>query len=364
MAISNVASVTPADADLLQSIASAAAEGKLDPEEAIKALEAEVAALEAVKPPEKPQRLTSALIAQRCVEATELARLSQDDIAQRVLGLTRLRLDRLRLDSMDGLDVCNGATHVMLQHNMLRQIEDLTFFNKLQYLVVSHNQLETLSGLTHLKSLQYLDATYNRIEMADPKALPTELMALELTGNPCADRRDYRTTLLEALPELLWLDDVRVSAKERGLEEHEEDEEGEEGEDEDEDEEDEDEDEDEDDEDEQQEAAGAGSTGEVPSMFLSGAKAAIAAELAQVDSLLEHAGSPDLTTQLPPPPPAAEVSSEPDIASDPAALYNKALEAYGVNKDVESTQAKVRAIHERVRARREELQRLEAAREE
>ena len=360
MAISNVASVTPADADLLQSIASAAAEGKLDPEEAIKALEAEVAALEAVKPPEKPQRLTSALIAQRCVEATELARLSQDDIAQRVLGLTRLRLDRLRLDSMDGLDVCNGATHVMLQHNMLRQIEDLTFFNKLQYLVVSHNQLETLSGLTHLKSLQYLDATYNRIEMADPKALPTELMALELTGNPCADRRDYRTTLLEALPELLWLDDVRVSAKERGLEEDEEGEEGEEGEG---DEESEGEDEEDEDEDEQREPAGAGSAGEVPSTFLSGAKAAIAAELAQVDSLLEHAGTPDLATQLPPPPPAAEVSSQPDIALDPAALYNKALEAYGVNKDVESTQAKVRAIHERVRARREELQRLEAARE-
>eukprot|EP00320_Phaeocystis_rex_P013693 CAMPEP_0119096708 /NCGR_PEP_ID=MMETSP1178-20130426/173702_1 /TAXON_ID=33656 /ORGANISM="unid sp, Strain CCMP2000" /LENGTH=65 /DNA_ID=CAMNT_0007080609 /DNA_START=14 /DNA_END=208 /DNA_ORIENTATION=- len=63
------------------------------------------------------------LIAERCLDKAEREQLSAEESAERVIGLTRLRLDRLRIKSMDGLELCNGATHVYLQHNLLCKIE-------------------------------------------------------------------------------------------------------------------------------------------------------------------------------------------------------------------------------------------------
>ena len=105
-------------------------------------------------PPSKPRLLTMRLIAERCLDKAELEQLSAEESAERVIGLTHLRLDRLRIGSMDGLELCNGATHIHLQHNLLREIESLDFFNALQFLVLAHNQLEALDGLAHLAKLQ------------------------------------------------------------------------------------------------------------------------------------------------------------------------------------------------------------------
>merc|ERR1719502_2426586 len=100
----------------------------------------------------------------------------------------------------------------MLQHNLLTTIDGLEFFAQLKYLVVSHNSLTEVSGVSHLQSLQYLDASHNRIEHApDARVLPDALMALELTANPCAEAEGYRARLVDALPRLLFLDDVRIS---------------------------------------------------------------------------------------------------------------------------------------------------------
>ena len=88
---------------------------EFDQAELLKALEEEEAALlDEVVAPVKPQRLTIQLIAERCIDRSELAALSSDDLAERLLTFQRLRLDRLRLGSMDGLDVCNAATHLHL----------------------------------------------------------------------------------------------------------------------------------------------------------------------------------------------------------------------------------------------------------
>ena len=91
--------------------------------------------------PVKPQRLTPTLIANRCLTPEEAsASRGADALAEQLMGLTRLRLDRLRLDSMDGLDICSGsATHLQLQHNLLTGLDGLEFFDQLQYLVVAHN---------------------------------------------------------------------------------------------------------------------------------------------------------------------------------------------------------------------------------
>jgi hypothetical protein len=356
------------------------AEGRLDPEAAIQLLEAEIAKLEAAPAPEKPQRLTTALIASRNIDPVELRKLSSDDVAQRVLGLTRLRLDRLRLNSMDGIDVCNGATHVHLQHNRLRTIEDLSFFDKLQYLVISHNHLDEISGIAHLKALQYLDASYNAVAAVDASALPMHLMALELTGNPCATRDGYRAGLVEALPSLVFLDEVRISKRERreALGEpapQDEDEEEDEEEDEDEDEEEEDEEDEEEDEEvvvvdaaaKHTIAAGHPSAEEeniAPSAYLRGAKAAVDSQLAQVDALLEKAGLPPSVALLPTMPIAPSRAALEDVAAvaamDPSALYERALELYGVNADADATRSKMKAISERTQARMAELRQQSA----
>ena len=101
----------------------------------------------------------------------------------------------------------------------------------------------------------------------------------------------------------------------------------------------------------------------VASTFLSDARAAVDAELAQVDALLHQAGVSASAAELLPPMPTVNETSAglatgapPWSESDVSALYDRALEVYGVHANAEATQAKVRAIHERVQARRAALQ--------
>ena len=178
-------------------------------------LAAEAEAEAAAPPPRrKPRVLTMKLIADRCLPPEE--RGGGEAMADSLLSLTRLRLDRLELGSMDGLDVCNGAQHVYLQHNRISRIEGLEFFSDLRFLVLGANEIEAIEGLAHLRALEYLDLSQNRIADAAAQELPAELRALDLYGNPCAREPGYRRALVGALPALFRLDDVAVSARERG----------------------------------------------------------------------------------------------------------------------------------------------------
>eukprot|EP00700_Malawimonas_jakobiformis_P001951 EC722872.1.p1 GENE.EC722872.1~~EC722872.1.p1 ORF type:complete len:78 (+),score=1.15 EC722872.1:128-361(+) len=60
-------------------------------------------------------RITPALIAKRCVRREVLERGSEEEIANEVLNVTRIRLDREQLTEIDGLDCLNDATHLYLQ---------------------------------------------------------------------------------------------------------------------------------------------------------------------------------------------------------------------------------------------------------
>jgi hypothetical protein len=396
---------------------------------------AEAGAREDAEPePIKPQRLTPTLIASRCLSPDEAsASRGADALAEQLMGLTRLRLDRLRLDSMDGLDICSGsATHLQLQHNLLTCIDGLEFFDQLQYLVVAHNQLTDLSGVSHLRKLLSLDASCNRIARVDAKAcLPPQLLSLELSGNPCAGdddgaasssaaaggaaggaaaaaapsaaagsgsaggsagESDYRRLIIRGLPKLLYLDEVRISNRERRLAGGE----GAEGlteaddESSDEDDDDEEEDEEEEEGDEAEAVGGDGAAtagGEEEgqqedgaaalesSSYLSGAKAHVEQQLREVDALLASSGYDLKSPSFTPRPtsrgddrlggdrPAGGGGGDGGggdggggaDAMDTDALYKKALELYGVNADVQSTQAKIRAIQERTRQRRREF---------
>ena len=329
----------------------------------------------------KPQKITATLIASSNLEK-EALQLDADALSDRLMDLKRLRLDRLRIDSMDGLDLCSEkCTHLMMQHNWLTEIDGLQFFDKLQYLVLSHNRLTIIDGVSHLRSLQYLDASHNEIaRVPRPSSqLPCDsLMALELNGNPCAEIDGYRAQLISGLPKLLYLDEVRITNTDRGLESEDDGEEGEE---------------DGEEEYEEEEEEEAASPAPIGGQRLEGARAQVEAQLAQVDALLMQSGydinaaeEQQQSGGLPASPSAARVQAqveelevqlsqtlEPKAAEntavpgdgsdgeplDPVALYSKALEMYGVNADVQATQDKISAIKGRMQERRREFAALQ-----
>ena len=84
--------------------------------------------------------------------------------------------------------------------------------------------------------------------------------------------------------------------------------------------------------------------------YLSGAKAQVDAQLAAVDKLLVESGY-EVGTQ----PATDEEGGGGALDNDPGALYNRALEMYGVNADATSTQEKIAAIKQRAEERRKEF---------
>ncbi|KAL1529651.1 hypothetical protein AB1Y20_000592 [Prymnesium parvum] len=300
-----------------------------DQAELLKALEEEEASSNAEKAPLKPARLTLQMIAERCIDPKELPTLSADALADRMLTIQRLRLDRLRLGSMEGLDVCNAATHLHLQHNLITTIEGLDFFDRLQYLVVAHNHLAQLEGLKHLATLQYLDASHNKIvAVAWKRDLPPSLMAVELQGNPCANQSGYRKSALASLPSLMVLDEERATIKELiaagrpGLPheeyEDEEDEESEEGEDE-----------------EGEDEEGGGEEGQAEEGEEAGnEEVGMEVQSEMADELYSTVG----------------YQSNADLPSfaDTEALYSMAMSAHGADDNSEIFKSKVNAARERV----------------
>ncbi|KAJ1636511.1 hypothetical protein T492DRAFT_861460 [Pavlovales sp. CCMP2436] len=86
-------------------------------------------------PPSKPTRITPCMIAESAgIVSADGARLPADDVATQVVKLTRLRLDRRNIADMDGLECCEGATHVFLQHNRIDKIDGVMFLKALQFL--------------------------------------------------------------------------------------------------------------------------------------------------------------------------------------------------------------------------------------
>lgn len=119
-------------------------------------------------PPRRPTRITPFLIAERAgALSANGERLSSDDVAARVVTLTRLRLDRLGIADMDGLECCDAATHVYLQHNQISQIDGLPFLRAITFLCLDHNRIARVEGVGHLRALQYLGLAHNQIASVD-----------------------------------------------------------------------------------------------------------------------------------------------------------------------------------------------------
>nr|XP_022317173.1 protein C21orf2-like [Crassostrea virginica] len=92
--------------------------------------------------------------------------------------------------SMPNLEVCSVSV------NSISTLRDFARCHQLTELYIRKNRIETLSEIFYLKNL-------------------SRLRNLWLADNPCAERKNYRATVLRTLPTLQKLDNVVVTDEER-----------------------------------------------------------------------------------------------------------------------------------------------------
>lgn len=135
-----------------------------------------------------------------------------------------LHMQQNSLWAISHLEGCPELDTLNVCHNQLKRLDGLACCSKLQTLLATHNQLESLESVAHLAecpSLVTLDLQNNNI--SDPavlellKGMPN-LRCLYLKGNPVVSAiKNYRKTLIAAIPTLGYLDDRPVFEDERRL---------------------------------------------------------------------------------------------------------------------------------------------------
>jgi len=144
-----------------------------------------------------------------------------DRHATAVVGFLRAQNAIARIEGLDGLAALNTLN---LSQNAIERIEpgSLACLPALATLVLSRNRLQSaddVAAVAECGSLTNLDLSHNDIDdsaVVDAvRALPA-LACLALTGNPfLRTARQYRKTVLAALPRLAHLDDRPVFEEER-----------------------------------------------------------------------------------------------------------------------------------------------------
>lgn len=133
-------------------------------------------------------------------------------------GMRCLYLHQNLIDTMEGLEGLSELATVNLSQNRVKSVTGLETLQNLGTLNLAKNCLSTtedLEGLLKCPSITNLDLSGNSLE--DPeivekvlKKLP-KLSALYLKGNPVVRKiKHYRKTLLNAMPNLAYLDDRPV----------------------------------------------------------------------------------------------------------------------------------------------------------
>lgn len=128
------------------------------------------------------------------------------------------------IQTINGLEELHNLDTLNVSYNQIRTLSGLSCCPVLRTLICTNNQLSNLDSLQHLadcKTLHTLDLQNNNI--SDPavlevfKQLP-ELRCLYLKGNPVvSNTKNYRKSIIAALPELRYLDERPVFDDERRL---------------------------------------------------------------------------------------------------------------------------------------------------
>eukprot|EP00892_Ulva_mutabilis_P000279 jgi/Ulvmu1/10251/UM060_0052.1 len=164
---------------------------------------------------------------------------------QEFRGLKTLYLECNAIQTIENIDHMTGLRCLYMANNVLKSIAGIQTLKSLWTLDVSHNALESLAPLASLDTLRSISATHNKL--ANPDGLEalkccTNLQTLDLgnnriaaeeslsiilqlpvsllrlVGNPVVSKtRNFRKTVMLAMPALQNLDDMPCFEKDRRL---------------------------------------------------------------------------------------------------------------------------------------------------
>ncbi|XP_064647689.1 leucine-rich repeat-containing protein 46-like [Lineus longissimus] len=164
----------------------------------------------------KSERISLHMIARRHLKKEITSSYSQEEILDELNKITHLRLDRESIQNIDHLELLGGSvTNVYLQHNRIEVIENLEYLSNVSFLTLSNNRIERIENLLPLRKLKFLDLSENLINSFDIDEIPQTVIILNLGGNPCTNKADYRGRIIQDLPKLQQLDGEDVTKVEK-----------------------------------------------------------------------------------------------------------------------------------------------------
>ena len=139
-----------------------------------------------------------------------------------------LELANKSISSLGSIPKCTSLLYLDLSHNNLSSINGIQSLVKIMFLDLSYNQISNISYLKSLRDLINCKLQGNNISgpfphfFADMKKLekltfyevPMDKKPNINTSNPICESANYRQEILDAVPQLLWLDGIP-----RGMEE-------------------------------------------------------------------------------------------------------------------------------------------------
>jgi Leucine-rich repeat (LRR) protein len=150
----------------------------------------------------KPQKITIKLIMDRNLTQVLQERINAESIsreeaaeikARELLKLSRIHLDRERIDEIDNLvEYLGNVTHLYLNVNLITKIENLELFKTLTFLILSDNKIEKIENIKMLQSLKLIDLSSNLIDIFDVEELPKNLSFLDLRENTCLKNGNWK----------------------------------------------------------------------------------------------------------------------------------------------------------------------------
>ncbi|ORX84759.1 outer arm dynein light chain 1 [Anaeromyces robustus] len=133
--------------------------------------------------------------------------------------LKEIALHQYDIEKIENLDVyCRNLEILLLQNNQISKIENLNKLKCLKYLNLALNNITKIENLEGCESLEKLDFTVNFIEdITCVTSLKNNihLRELFLVGNPCTKIEGYREYVINALPQLKYLDGQEILKSER-----------------------------------------------------------------------------------------------------------------------------------------------------
>lgn len=143
---------------------------------------------------------------------------------ERMTSLITLQISNNRITSIGNLGFNLRLRQLSLEHNAIKRVEGLRHLPELEILNLSSNSIASLEDteeVRHCPRLSNVDVSKNLIEASEDVVefwaeMGSQLRVLRFHGNPCVrEASHYRKRLVNALPQLSYLDDRPVFPVER-----------------------------------------------------------------------------------------------------------------------------------------------------